>query len=75
MAEEEIGIAPRLAPFPAGEVFQQHEKLDASCTGDFFHELSLHGVELGFLQFAANAQNEKAIRMLFEISAHDLFGF
>jgi hypothetical protein len=35
VAEEEIRIAPPLAAFLTGKVFQQHEKLDRSGTGDF----------------------------------------
>ena len=70
MAEEKVRIAPLLATLPAGEVFQQHEELDRSSTSDFFHELGLHGIEFGFFQFAADAQDEKANVMLFESGTH-----
>ena len=70
VAEEEIRIAPPLAAFLTGKVFQQHEKLDRSGTDDFLHELGLHGVEFGFLQLATDAKDEKTISMLLEIGAH-----
>src|SRR5436190_1608129 len=70
VAEEKVCIAPLLAAFPSRKVFQQDEKLDRSGNGDFFHELGLHSIEFGFLQFTTDAKDEKTISVLFEIGAH-----
>ena len=45
VAEEKVRVAPLLAAFPTGEVFQPHEKLDGSAASNLFHELGLHGIE------------------------------
>ncbi len=65
VAEEKIRIAPLLATFPTGKIFQEHEKLDGSGTGDLLHELGLHGIEFGFFQFATDAKDAKAVIVLF----------
>jgi hypothetical protein len=70
VAEEKVRIAPLLAAFPTGKVFQQYEKLDRSGADDFLHELGLHGLEFGFLQLATDTKDKKTISVLFEIGAH-----
>src|ERR1043166_1628099 len=69
MGEKEVGVPPLLVALPTDEVFQDDQKLDGT-GGHFLHDFVLHGIELGFFQLAPDAKDEKAITLLFKISAH-----